>query len=106
MIRHYTGPKTITLPKALAAVAVDVAQIVTICGDALDGADTQLDENGIGEPRIMVDLICLDVDHMVLACDRLADAGHIVSMRPDYRTKHRMGITEFQDMTLTIRAFA
>jgi hypothetical protein len=101
--RHYTGPKTVSLPKALASIAVELATIVQICGDALDGADVQLDETGISEPRIMVDIVVDEYDQLVLACDRLTDAELYVRMHPDYRHQWPQGIVELADGTLTIR---
>jgi len=101
--RHYTGPKTLTLPLALASIAVELATIVNIVGDAFDGADTQLDETGIAEPRIMIDILVDSFEQVVLACDRLVDAEYQVRMHPDYRHQWPQGIVELADGTLTIR---
>lgn len=102
--RHYNGPKCVTLPKAMASIAVELATIVNIAGDAFDGADVQLDETGISEPRIIIDVVVDTYDQVVLACDRLMDADYQLRMYPDYRTAHPMGIVELADGTVNIRA--
>jgi hypothetical protein len=102
--RHYNGPKCVTLPKAMASIAVELASLVNIAGDAFDGADVQLDETGISEPRIIVDIIVDTFDQVVLACDRLMDVDYEVRMHPDYRTAHQMGIVELANGTVNIRA--
>jgi hypothetical protein len=101
--RHYNGPKCVTLPKAMASIAVELATIVNIAGDAFDGCDTQLDETGISQPRIMVDIVVDEYDQLVLACDRLMDVEYEVRMFPDYRHQWPQGIVELADGTLTIR---